>query len=135
MISARFASMAGRRLPRSREFRQAVETFGALVENLYEHRPDHIVFSGDGFQLRARNNDVLAFSSAGDTGCGGEAAIRFNGGDNTWNGVVYAPAGTIRSCSTAQPCSPNDPPGRKTTFNGGLIGWIVDLDSPNFAII
>jgi len=111
-----------------------IELSGPLSGQATFVSTDHIVFSGDGFQLRARNNDVLAFSSAGDTGCGGEAAIRFNGGDNTWNGVVYAPAGTIRSCSTAQPCSPNDPPGRKTTFNGGLIGWIVDLDSPNFAI-
>ena len=66
--------------------------------------------------------------------CGGDA-IRFEGGDNMWDGVVYAPSGTIRSCSASgSPCSPaGDPPTRTTTFNRGLIGWIVDIDSPAFA--
>src|SRR5205085_1317698 len=59
---------------------------------------DDIVFNGDGYDLKARDGGVLAFSSAGDRQCGSDA-IRFGGGDNMWDGVVYAPSGTIRSCS------------------------------------
>jgi Flp pilus assembly protein TadG len=90
-----------------------------------------ISFLGDNFNITARAGDVLAFSSAGNRQCGTDAgaAIRFEGGNNTWNGVMYAPEGSIRSGSNQD----SDPPGPKT-FNGGLIGWIVDLDGSNFTI-
>jgi Tfp pilus assembly protein PilX len=90
-----------------------------------------ITFKGDGFDLTARTGDVLAFSTAGDHQCGGDAgeAIRFEGGNNTWTGVIYAPEGDIRSGVNQE----SDPPGLKT-FDGGLIGWIVDLDGSNFTI-
>ena len=42
---------------------------------------------------------------------------------------MYAPEGSIRSGVNQE----SDPPGLKT-FNGGLIGWIVDLDGSNFTI-
>ena len=58
-----------------------------------------------------------------------DPGIRFEGGNNTWNGVMYAPEGSIRSGVNQE----SDPPGLKT-FNGGLIGWIVDLDGSNFTI-
>lgn len=90
-----------------------------------------IKFEGDNFNVTARAGDVLAFSTAGAQECGTSAgaAIRFEGGNNTWNGVVYAPEGSIRSGVNQE----SDPPGLKT-FNGGLIGWIVDLDGSNFTI-
>jgi hypothetical protein len=92
---------------------------------------DRINFDGNGYQLEPRNGDVLAFSSAGAHLCGNPSdepigeGIRFDGGNNTFDGVIYAPNGSIRS---------NDGQDLRETYGGGLIGWIVDLDGSNLFI-
>jgi hypothetical protein len=52
--------------------------------------------------------------------------MRFEGGNNMWNGVLYAPKGSIHS--------ERDPAETVTRFNGGLVAYVVDLSSPGFDI-
>jgi Flp pilus assembly protein TadG len=83
-----------------------------------------IGFQGSGFNISPwSGNRILAFSTAGDSDCEDDA-IEIDASDSTFNGVMYAPNGMIRSEREHE----------NRTFNGGLIAYVVNLDGTGYVV-
>lgn len=66
---------------------------------------------------------LLMFSNANE-GCTGKGAVKFSGSQNTWNGIIFSPYGTIKMSA-----STND------STAGCLIGYSVEISGARNRII
>lgn len=82
-----------------------------------------IQIHGDGQEWEPYTENLILFSNANE-GCTGMGAVKFSGSNNSWNGIVFAPRGTIKMSASTN-----------NSQAGCLVGLSVEVSGSTNSII